>query len=150
MIAAVLALALALAAHATTAPPKLVHFQSPSRNINCLGQAAYDGQPASVGCLVRASTWTNRPAKPKSCDVDWDPTEVSVVKRHVYVGGCRGDIGPLCIDPSDPCFTLAYGRSVNIGPIRCTSVTTGVTCRYRTAPYVGFRIAREGYVVYRA
>jgi hypothetical protein len=52
--------------------------------------------------------------------------------------------------PSERCTTLGYGRSVDLGPIRCTSATIGVTCRYRTAPRVGFRIAREGYVIFRA
>jgi hypothetical protein len=118
-------------------------------NINCIGQAAYQGSPAFVECLVRKSTWPNKRAKPATCDLDWDPNTLSLSKRRVYVGSCRGDIGPLCVYTSDRCSTLAYGRFVDIGPIRCTSATTGVTCRYRTARKVGFRIAREGYVLYR-
>jgi hypothetical protein len=35
-----------------------------------------------------------------------------------------------------------------MGPIRCTSTQAGVTCRYKTAPRVGFLIAREHYVLY--
>ncbi len=68
--------------------------------------------------------------------------------EHVDVG----DVGPLC-GPSGSgltCTTLAYGRSVDLGPIRCSSATTGVTCRYRSAPRAGFRVAREGYAVFRA
>jgi hypothetical protein len=142
-------LAAALAAHGAATPPRLVHFRSPSGNINCIGQAASTGSPAFAQCLVKTATWPSRRPRPAGCDLDWDPQTLEISKRRLYVGSCRGDIGPLCTDPSDPCFTLAYGRSVTIGPIRCTSATTGVTCRYRTAPRVGFRIAREGYVLYR-
>ena len=140
---------LALAFHAPTAQSKLVHFRSPSGNINCIGAAADASQPAFVDCLVRTNTWPSKRAKPANCDLDWDPAQLGLSHRKVYVGSCRGDIGPLCIDAADPCSTLAYGRAANLGPIRCTSTTTGVTCRYRTGPRVGFRIAREGYVIFR-
>jgi Family of unknown function (DUF6636) len=142
-------IAVAFASYVAAPPPKLVHFQSPSGNINCIGQAAYQSSPAFVECLVRKSTWPNKRAKPATCDLDWDPTTLSLSKRKVYVGSCRGDIGPLCVYTSDRCSTLAYGRRVDIGPIRCTSATIGVTCRYRTGPRTGFRIARERYVLYR-
>ena len=147
MLAAVALLALAL--HAAPPPAKLVHFKSPSGNINCIGAAADKFQAAFVDCIVRKNSWPNLRPKPASCDLDWTATEIAASKRKVSVGGCRGDIGPLCIDPANPCRTLAYGRSVDLGPIRCVSATVGVTCRYRTAPRAGFRIAREGYVLYR-
>jgi hypothetical protein len=127
----------------------LVHFQSPSGNINCIGGGAFQGIPASVECLVRKNTWPRFAPKPARCDLDWDPATISLSRRRVSVGSCRGDIGPLCTSTSDRCSTLAYGRSVDMGPIRCTSTTAGVTCRYKTAPRVGFRIAREGYVLFR-
>ncbi|HEY7604953.1 MAG TPA: DUF6636 domain-containing protein [Gaiellaceae bacterium] len=147
MLAAVVSLALAL--FAGPAPAKLVHFTSPSGNINCIGAAADRYEPAFVDCLVRKNTWPNIPRRPASCDLDWAGTELGVSKRKVSVGACRGDIGPLCIDPANRCRTLAYGHSVDLGPIRCVSATAGVTCRYRTAPRVGFLIARERYVLYR-
>jgi len=151
VIAAVVALALIFpVTHSGATLPKLVHFGSPSGNINCIGQAATSGSPAFAECLVKRSTWPVKRPKPANCDLDWDPQTIGLTNRRTYVGSCRGDIGPLCVDPADPCFTLGYGRSVDIGPIRCTSVTTGVMCRYRTAPRVGFRIARESYLVYRA
>jgi hypothetical protein len=127
----------------------LVHFQSPSGNINCIGAPAFQGSPLFVQCLVRKNTWPRHVARPKSCDLDWDPATISLSGRRVSVGSCRGDIGPLCVYTSDRCSTLAYGRSVDIGPIRCTSTQAGVTCRYKTAPRVGFLIAREHYVLYR-
>ena len=107
--------------------------------------------PAFVDCLVKTATWPRRPPRPARCDLDWVPTELELGHRRVSVGSCRGDVGPLCVNqPSERCTTLGYGRSVDLGPIRCTSATIGVTCRYRTAPRVGFRIAREGYVIFRA
>ncbi len=139
MVTAVVSLALA---------SSLVHFQTPSGNINCIGGPAFMGTPPFVECLVRKNTWPHLRAKPAICDLDWDPTTLALSHRRVSVGSCRGDIGPLCVNTSDRCSTLQYGRSVDLGPIRCTSATIGVTCRYRTAPRVGFRIAREGYVLY--
>jgi hypothetical protein len=147
VLAAVVALSLAF--HATPAVSKLVHFKSPSGNINCIGAAADRFQPAFVDCLVRKNTWPSKRAKPANCDLDWVPAEIELSKRKTFVGACRGDIGPLCIDPADPCRTLAYGRFVDLGPIRCVSATAGVTCRYRTAPRAGFLIARERHVLYR-
>ena len=147
MLAAVLALAFAF--HPAAARTGLVHFQSPSGNINCIGAPAYSGSPAFVACLVRKAAWPSRRAKPASCDLDWDPLTLELSSRKLSVGSCRGDIGPLCMYTNDKCSTLGYGRSVDVGRIRCTSATGGVTCRYRTAPPVGFRIARENYVLFR-
>ena len=141
MLTALVALALAPAS-------SFVHFKSPSGNINCIGAPS---GPAFVECLVKSSTWPRKPPKPANCELDWVRTEIDLSHRRVGVGACRGDIGPLCVNqPGDRCTTLGYGRSVTIGPIRCDSATTGVTCRYRTAPRVGFRIAREGYVLFRS
>jgi uncharacterized protein DUF6636 len=140
VIAAVLGLAMA---------SSLVHFQSPSGNINCIGAGAFQGQPAFVECLARKHSWPRLARKPADCDLDWDPATLGLGRRRVSVGSCRGDIGPLCLYSNDRCSTLGYGRSVDVGPIRCTSATNGVTCRYRTAPRVGFRVAREGYVLFR-
>jgi hypothetical protein len=144
----VLALAFAFGGTAGAAQSKLIHFKSPSGNINCLGDTV---APVFVDCLVKSSSWAHKPPKPASCDLDWAPTELAVGRRHVSVGACRGDVGPVCGPATGlACTTLAYGHSVDIGPIRCTSAANGVTCRYRTAPRVGFRIAREGYVVFHS
>jgi hypothetical protein len=148
VLAAVVALAMAF--HPASAQSRLVHFQTPSGNINCIGEPAGFGEPAFVDCLVRHNTWPKLRPRPANCDLDWDPTTLGLSRRHTYVGSCRGDIGALCVHTSDRCTTLAYGRFVDIGPIRCSSATNGVTCRYRTAPRAGFRVAREGYVLYRS
>ena len=65
---------------AFTVALSLVHFQSPSGNINCIGAPAGFGQPAFVQCLVRKHTWpaSITPRKPASCDLDFDPYTVSL------------------------------------------------------------------------
>ena len=130
----------------------LVHFQSPSGNINCIGGPAYQGSPAFVQCLVKQHSWPKSitPRRPARCDLDYDPYTISLGNRRVSVGSCRGDIGPLCVQATaDKCSTLAYGRSVGIGPFLCQSLKAGVECRYRTGSKAGFRIARETYILYR-
>jgi hypothetical protein len=130
------------------------HFKSPSGNINCFGGAT------GVACLLVHNSWKKLRPRPASCDLDWSPTDMSLFldsrtrRWSVAVGGCRGDIGPLCY-PQDPCVVLTYGASitasVNGRGIRCTSRATGVTCtRFGTGAGVrGFRIARQGYAVLR-
>ena len=121
----------------------LTHFRSPSGNINCLVTTTF------ADCLVKQNSWRTLPRRPASCDVDFFPAEVILSGNRVGVGSCRGDVGPLCVPTTaDRCSVLGYGRSVTVGRIRCSSATNGVTCR-RTDNGKGFRIAREGYVLYR-
>src|SRR3954449_5437629 len=144
----VLAAALAFLVCATGAQAALKHFRSPSGNINCmLGNG--DGFPNFADCLVKSHAWPSHPTKPASCDVDFDPFEVGLSGTRVSAGACRGDIGPLCGPGTDRCTVLGYGHSLTLGGIRCTSVLSGVTCRRTTGRHVGFRIAREGYTLYR-
>jgi hypothetical protein len=141
ILIAVLALGVAGAAPAAAATD-FVHFKSPSGAINCIGGTS----PAFVDCLVKNARWPSSPPRPAGCDLDWEPHELTLASRRVTLGSCRGDVGPLC---SEDCTTLRYGRSVNVGPIRCRSAANGVTCRYVRGTLAGFRIAREGHVVWR-
>ena len=139
-------LVLALAACAAPSSPasaqSLVHFRSPSGNINC---TMFGG---GAECVVKKQSWPRLPARPASCDLDWVPNNLSVSGTRVFVGACRGDVGPLCYVGS-ACRTLGYGRSVTLGKVRCASARNGVTCRRLDGRRVGFRIAREGYSLYR-
>jgi hypothetical protein len=129
---------------ANAASPRRVHFQSPSGNINCILDATF------AGCVVRRHMWRNPPARPAWCDEEWIPSEVSLGGRRIVVGACRGDVGPLCLPSGGlSCTTLAYGRSVVVGRIRCVSAVNGVTCRRRDGRRIGFRVAREGYRLFR-
>jgi uncharacterized protein DUF6636 len=118
------------------------HFRSPSGNINCIAFAT------GAECVVKKHSWPHVPARPASCDLDWVPANVSLSGTRLFVGACRGDVGPLCYQGSG-CRTLAYGRGITMGKVRCVSRTSGVTCRRVDGRHVGFRIAREGYVLYR-
>jgi uncharacterized protein DUF6636 len=151
-------LAAVLAAQAQGRPSARVarafHFKSPSGNINCRGAAT------GVACLLLHNNWKTLPPRPASCDLDWSPTDMSLFLASrtrrwiVTVGGCRGDVGPLCYQ-QDPCVVLKYGTSitgsVNGRGIRCTSRQSGITCtRFGAGAGVrGFRIARQGYAVLR-
>ena len=102
--------------------------------------------------MVQVATWPNKPPRPRSCDLDWVPTEVALANRKVSVGACRGDVGSLCIaEQRRPLLRVLspYGRSTDIGPIKCISAISGVTCRYKVAPRVGFKVSKQGYVRYR-
>jgi hypothetical protein len=112
-----------------------------------------------ASCMLKTNTWRHLKPRPPNCDVDWVPTDVSLyVSRKtrrwaVEVGGCRGDVGPLCYG-GDPCTILRYGQSVSSvivrrvrQGIRCTSDLNGITCR-KLGPRKGargFRISKEGY-----
>jgi hypothetical protein len=139
-IAAVAAVSVGSASAATQ-----LHFKTPSGNINCF---LFSAQGGTADCMVRKASWPSVPRKPASCDLDWAPYEVELVKSRVTLGGCRGDIGPLCYAGNDHCSVLAYGRSVTIGGITCSSATSGLTCRRAIGDRAGFRVARENVSVY--
>ena len=139
---ALLAIALAGAAAPSLSAQSLVHFRSPSGNINCV---MFGG---GAECVVKKHSWPRLRARPASCDLDWVPNSLGVSATRVFVGACRGDVGPLCYAGSG-CRTLAYGRSISLGKVRCASARNGVTCRRVDGRRIGFRIAREGYRLYR-
>jgi hypothetical protein len=143
---AVVACASSVAPAPAPAAATQAHFTSPSGNINCYLFAADGG---AADCMVRTAGWPSTAKKPASCTLDWAPNEVQLVRSHVSIGGCRGDVGPLCLAGNGRCSTLAYGHAVTIGTIRCSSATSGVTCRRTTGSRPGFRVARERVVVYR-
>lgn len=127
------------------------HFKSPSGNINCYLSDGR-GTPAYVDCLVVKNSWRKLPPKPRSCDVDFYPAEIALgADGRVSVGNCRGDVGPTCLPRSGfGCKTLAYGRSITTRHFVCRSATSGITCLVRDrGGRLGFRIAREGYALYR-
>ncbi len=134
----------ASAASGNAGTSRTSHFQSPSGNINCLMGSAW------ATCLVKRHTWRNLPRRPASCDVDWFPAQTSLGGTRVSVGSCRGDVGPACVPGAGlRCRTLAYGKAITIGAVTCRSAVNGVTCRRRDGRRVGFRIAREGYSIFR-
>jgi hypothetical protein len=144
-ILAVAACASLLVTATAPAATTQAHFKSPSGNINCY---LLSGDGGAADCMVRTAVWPNTPKKPASCTLDWAPNEVQLVRSRVSVGGCRGDVGPLCYTGNGHCTTLGYGHAITIGSIRCSSSTSGITCRRTTGSRPGFRVARERYVRY--
>jgi hypothetical protein len=107
-------------------------FQSPTENIGCAISSGGDGVDAR--CDIAARNW-RPPAKPASCQLDWGQgVFVGQTGRAGYV--CAGDTA-LHEGPR-----LAYGRSISLGHLRCTSRTSGVTCTNRSDGH-GFTISRE-------
>ena len=135
-----------LIATVSAAATTQLHFRSPSGNINCYLFSTQDGV---ADCIVRTASWPTEPKKPATCTLDWAANEVQLVRSHVSLGACRGDVGPRCYAGGDRCSVLAYGRSVTVGGIRCSSSASGITCRRTAGSRAGFRIARERVDVYR-
>jgi len=95
-------------------------FVSPSGNISCEVYYQHAG-------LTHAYCQTGTP--PGSATMD--PTGIYTT--------CTGE---QCLgNPGEGTPTLAYGAATGVGPYRCSSATTGVTC---TAGGKGFRISTAG------
>jgi hypothetical protein len=120
-----------------------VAFNSPTGNIHCY---AYKRPVSSVFCVVDRFAWRHVPVRPKkNCEGDWVPSELSVGAGTVQVGSCRSDANPYCFQHC----SLGYGKRIDVGSIRCSSARNGITCRMRHGQGAGFRIAYEGYTVWR-
>ena len=87
-----------------------------------------------------------------SCQIDYHragPTQVycqTVTPPRSVTMGAAGKYttctGEQCLgNPGDGTPTLAYGTATGVGPFRCESATTGVTC---VADGRGFRISTSG------
>lgn len=124
----------ALAPGALAAPAQAGSFRSPSGNIGCVILSDY------ARCDVRARTF-HAPARPASCDLEYgDAIGVGrKSRRGSFV--CHGDTAR---DPR--ARKLAYGRSISVGSMRCTSSTAGIRCANRSGH--GFFVARERYELF--
>lgn len=108
-------------------------FESPSRNIGC---TLLDGL---ARCDILQRSWSP-PPRPSSCPhiVDFGQgLVVATTGAARFV--CAGD---TAADPQAP--ILAYGQVDVVGPLRCASAVTGVTCRSTRTGH-GFFISRQGY-----
>jgi hypothetical protein len=128
-----LVVALVLAAPATGADPlrALRFFHSPSGNIDCLVS------PDSARCDIRVKSFRS-PPRPARCDLDWGGAlAVGKTSRR----GSFACIGDTVRDPR--ARSLAYGRSIVAGSLRCTSRTDGVRCVNHRGH--GFLVGRTAY-----
>ena len=114
---ALLALAVPAAAQG-----KVRWFHSPSGNIQC-EVAANDSRGTYAYCQT------------------FNPTESVKLDAAGHSKVCAGG---NCVGDGPPgAFTLHYGDAVRIGPFRCTSRTSGMTCRVVGKGH-GFVINRSG------
>jgi hypothetical protein len=95
-------------------------FLSPSGNISCEVDYYHSG-------LRKVYCQTSKPAR---------SVTMGIAGRYKTCTGlqCLGNTG-------DGTPTLAYGTATGVGPFRCESATTGVTC---IAHGRGFRISTSG------
>jgi hypothetical protein len=129
---ALLALLLAASASASTVTRP---FQTPSGNIKCEGfrlNGVY-----GLRCDVYSHSW-KAPKQTRPCDAGDYGSSLSMSASGRVRWPCVGDA-------TDPGPRLGYGRSWSFGPFRCTSRTTGLTCR--NAGRHGWFLARGSYSV---
>ena len=116
-------------------------FKTPSANIVC-GYFIHVGSRASesnLGCVIKSGL---RPAPPRQPCQDGGYAGDRVFLRvtgRVQVPSCAGDPGPYVY--VDTAKVLGYGKSWSGGGFRCTSTTTGLTCRSKSGH--GFFLSRE-------
>jgi hypothetical protein len=132
----------AFASTATRASGTSGYFETPSTNIVC-GFYVGTAYPQVLECGVASGLVPPAP-KPSGggCNV------VGPVTNRVRLGAtgrtygfCAGDAGVLAEQGRAP--ALAYGRSWSGGAFRCSSTTTGLTCRNRSGH--GFFLSRQSW-----
>ena len=109
---------------------RLEFFRTPSGNI---GFAMVEG---IARCDIRRREWSP-PPRPASCELDWGQgIRVNNTGAAGFV--CAGDT------PFDPnALVLTYGRTSQIGQLRCASRKEGVTCSNSEGR--GFFLGRDRY-----
>jgi hypothetical protein len=132
VLASALVAALALAIGATSAVAALVSFQSPSRNIGCIG----DGH--GIRCDIRHTSATP-PRKPARCHLDWGDAVQITPSLNRGQGVCHGDTA-LPAPGQRGVRTIRYGHAIHLGKLTCISRTTAFTCQNRKKH--GFRLSR--------
>src|SRR3954453_14846879 len=113
---------------------KIVSFRSPSGNIGCIVGTSYGAR-----CDIRTKDWSKGP-RPANCSkqVDWGQGLVvgKSGKGHLV---CAGD---TALDPEAK--ILDYSESRTVGRFKCTSKTTGMTCK-NTRNGHGFVLSKQRY-----
>jgi hypothetical protein len=115
-------------------------FKTPSGNIVC-GYAIDVHGSASMECGIKSGL---KPPPRRIHCLAGDPNDKRVSLRRTGRAApvlCAGDPGPLLPQIEARARVLAYGRTIRFGGIRCSSATTGLTCRNRSGH--GFFLSRE-------
>jgi ribosomal protein L34E len=138
---AVLCVVAAACPAAAPAALRIVHFRTPSGNIQC-GYVSGGGFAAELRCEIRSGV-KPLPPKPRSCEFDWGG------------GFFLSPAGPariLCISDTIQVRNppvLAYGHTWHGGPFTCLSQAVGLRCSNR-AGYGFFLSAQHSYAFHEA
>ena len=89
-----------------------------------------------VRCDVIEHSYTP-PPQPSACEFAWGPA------LEVGVAG-KGHFGCVSDTVAGSTRVLRYGKSIAIGPFRCTSRSSGMTCT-NTRTRHGFTVSRVAY-----
>jgi hypothetical protein len=117
-------------AKASASALSLRYFKTPSANIVCQYGSGDPQFPPSMECAIKSGL--KPPPKRKKCDAG-DYTDSMVFMEltgHANYLRCAGDPGPLVGEAKAK--VLAYGKTWRRGDMRCTSRTSGLTCRNRS------------------
>ena len=128
-----LVLALGLFAAPATAALRIVHFRTPSGNIQC-GYVSGGGFKPELRCEIRSGV-KPLPPKPKRCEFDWGAG---------FIMGRKGRAHVSCVSDSvhsPSARVLRYGTTWRRDGFVCVSRTTGLRCR--NAAGHGFFLSRE-------
>ena len=113
----------------------VISFRTPSGNIGCVYSSGLGPGP-SLRCDIRSGL-SPRPGRPRGCQGEYgDSVSMNRTGRAHLV--CHGD---TALEPS--ARVVAYGTSITVGPFRCTSRTTGLTCT--NASGHGWFLSRQSY-----
>lgn len=136
LAAALVALVVAAPAAATTS-----FFETPSKNIVCAFYSG-SGSPPTLECGVVSGLHPPAPKPPSGCHgIDPASSRIRLGATGKVYGFCSGDAGVLA--EAGRAGVLAYGKTWQKGAFRCTSATTGLTCK-NTAGH-GFFLSRQSW-----
>ena len=115
-------------------------FATPSGNIVCLYTGGRSVPEPILECGIKSGL------KPRPSRSAPDCRVLDYVANRIQLGAsgraqpiaCAGDAGPFANPAATP--TLAYGTVWQSGAFRCSSETTGLTCRNRAGH--GFFLSR--------
>jgi hypothetical protein len=129
------AVSLAGGAHADAG----ILFQTPSRNIACMGNVANDGKSV-VACEIQDYTWFI--PRPADYQLGGRGNRLILGQGSAPVAGeWHSDFGGPEGQP-----TLEYGQTQSVGSITCDSEPSGVTCTDASTGHF-FRVSRDSYQV---
>jgi hypothetical protein len=115
-------------------------FKTASGNIVC-GYGIDARHGASIECGIKSGL--KPPPKPIHCEAG-DPNHKRVSLRdrgRATPVLCAGDPGPLLPNVQARARVLAFGTTIRLGRISCSSATSGLTCHNRSGH--GFFLSRD-------